>query len=429
MYLFVWLMDSGGYAVEISLDSSNMSQRRSLFSFGRFGRSDRDEQPTDDTSDGSGTGISATPETPQASSSSRARRPRGPTAAAITIRDSSTKKAHGRIVFQRMPNGALMEPVGLAKACTKAFKRVDNPGGYTWRLTPPAVKDSYYAELQKEFAWSPEDELLVMAMWEQKASKRYSDMMSDYKRKLKASTDKGREMDRPLWMSAEFWTGLQAYWSQEAVQAVSQRARANRMSEPDGPGTGISRHVGGSQSTRILQQSLSLETGLPPAAQNYSTFLRLHMREDGTFLSPRDERLDAEIHRIAVETGREDRLPEIYLEVVRPDRSRLYGTGSAGRSQVSRGSSQSIGTSMMSQQLYETRISPLEERLQAEQAAREAEREASRAEREALEQRMAQFEEFMRRSGLGMAIYPWATDIRENPNLLGWVWIPFDIHG
>ncbi|XP_057803273.1 uncharacterized protein LOC131018576 [Salvia miltiorrhiza] len=219
-------------------------------------------------------------------------------------------------------------------------------------------------------------------MWEQKASKRYSDMMSDYKRNLKASTDEGREIDRPLWMSAEFWTELQAYWSQEAVQAVSQRARAIRMSEPDGPGTGINRH--------------SLEIRLPPAAQNYSTFLRLRMREDGTFLSPRDERLDVEIRRIAVETGREDRLPEIYLEVVRPDRSRLYGTGSAGRSQVSRGSSQSTDTSMMSQQLYETRISTLEERLQAEQAAREAEREASRAEREALEQRMAQFEEFMR---------------------------------
>ncbi|XP_057803034.1 uncharacterized protein LOC131018327 [Salvia miltiorrhiza] len=136
-------------------------------------------------------------------------------------------------------------------------------------------------------------------MWEQKASKRYSDMMSDYKRKLRASTDEGREMDRPLWMSAELWTGLQAYWSQEAVQAVSQRARANRMSEPDGPGTGISRHVGGSQSTRILQQSLSLETGLPSAAQNYSTFLRLHMREDGIFL----RRFVALLLRLGERTG------------------------------------------------------------------------------------------------------------------------------
>ncbi|XP_057809693.1 uncharacterized protein LOC131024204 [Salvia miltiorrhiza] len=160
------------------------------------------------------------------------------------------------------------------------------------------------------------------------------------------------------------------------------------MSEPDGPGTGISRHVGGSRSTRVLQQSLSLDTGLPLTAQNYSTFLRLHMREDGSFLSQRDADIDAEIRRIAVETGREDRLPEIYLEVVRPDRSRLYGTGSAGRSQVSRGSSQSTDTSMMSQQMYETRISTLEERLLAEQA-----------EREALQQRMAEIEAFMRRSG------------------------------
>ncbi|XP_057770792.1 uncharacterized protein LOC130990587 [Salvia miltiorrhiza] len=118
--------------------------------------------------------------------------------------------------------------------------------GNTWRLTPPTVKESYFQELKKEFTWSPEDEPEVRAMWEHKASKRYSDMMSDYKRKLRASIDAGREMDRPLWMSAEFWTGLQAYWDQEPIQAVSQRARANRMFEPDGPGTGISRHVGGS---------------------------------------------------------------------------------------------------------------------------------------------------------------------------------------
>ncbi|XP_057804314.1 uncharacterized protein LOC131019745 [Salvia miltiorrhiza] len=105
-----------------------------------------------------------------------------------------------------------MEPVGLARACTLSFKRIDNPGGYTWRLTSPTVKESYFQELKKEFAWSPEDEPEVMTMWEHKASKRYNDIMSNYKRKLRASIDAGREMERSLWMSVEFWTGLQAYW-------------------------------------------------------------------------------------------------------------------------------------------------------------------------------------------------------------------------
>ncbi|XP_057809275.1 uncharacterized protein LOC131023729 [Salvia miltiorrhiza] len=126
------------------------------------------------------------------------------------------------------------------------------------------------------------------------------------------------------------------------------------------------------------------------------------MYADGTFVSEKDANLDAEIHRVAAETGREDRLDEVYLELVRPGRSRLYGTGSAGVSQFSRGSTNSTCSSQMSQRMYETRISTLEERLQKaeeDRAAQEAAREAEQAAREALEQRMSQFEEILRRSG------------------------------
>ncbi|XP_057797957.1 uncharacterized protein LOC131014050 [Salvia miltiorrhiza] len=116
-----------------------------------------------------------------------------------------------------------------------------------------------------------------------------------------------------------------AYWARDDVQTVSRRARANRMSETDGSGTRISRHVGGSQSTRILQQSLSLESGLPPTAQNNSTLPS----------PPHTLGWKTKIYRIAATQGRENQLNEIYLELVHPSRSRLYGTGSVGVSQVS----------------------------------------------------------------------------------------------
>ncbi|XP_057809068.1 uncharacterized protein LOC131023539 [Salvia miltiorrhiza] len=171
------------------------------------------------------------------------------------------------------------------------------------------------------------------------------------------------------------------------------------MSEPDGEGTGISRHVGGSQSTRILQQYMSLEPDFPQDSPNYATFLRLHMYPDGSYTSPRDARIDAEVHQVAAATGRQNRLDEVYLEVVHPDRSRIYGVGSAGQSQASRGSIRSTGTSAMSQQLYETRISTLEERLAAEQAQRQQMEErmaAEQAARQEMQDRMAQLEAFMR---------------------------------
>ncbi|XP_057803381.1 uncharacterized protein LOC131018684 [Salvia miltiorrhiza] len=224
----------------------------------------------------------------------------------------------------------LIEPLGISTNCTNSFRRIQNPGGYTWKLTPPTVKDLYFEEFKKEFTWDPEDEADVKKMWLKNARKRYSDNMSEHKRQLKEKTEAGERMKTPLGMSDAFWTGLKAYWDQDEMKAISRRARENRYSEPDGVGIGISRHVGGSQSSRILQQSLISDGGVQQDAANYSTFLHLHMRRDGSFVLDRDAKLDAEIHRVAAETGRDDRLDEVYLELVHPGRSRLYGTGSAG---------------------------------------------------------------------------------------------------
>ncbi|XP_057797767.1 uncharacterized protein LOC131013658 [Salvia miltiorrhiza] len=342
-----------------------MSHRRGLLGFGS--RSSGPEQERQSSS-GSGPYISATPEssTPQTVAAS----------------------------------GNLIEPLGISTNCTNSFKRIPNPGGYTWKLTPPTVQDLYFEEFKKEFTWNPDDEADVKKIWLKNVRKRYSDNMSEYKRQLKEKTEAGEMMETPLGMSDTFWTGLNAYWDQDEVKAVSRRARENRYSEPDGVGTRISRHVGGSQSSRILQQSLLLDGEVPPTTSIYNTFLRLHMLADGTFVSKKDAKLD--IHRVAAETGREDRLDEVYLELVRPGRSRLYGTGSAGVSQFSRGSTSSTGSSQMSQRMYETRISTLEERLQRaeeDRAAQEAAREAERAARDALEQRISQFEEILKRSG------------------------------
>ena len=95
-------------------------------------------------------------------------------------------------------------------------------------------------------------------------------------------------------------------------------------------------------------------------------------------------------------------MDEVYLEVVHPDRSRLYGTGSAGRSQASRGSTSSTGTSRSTQRMYETELSEVRGQLAEEQAAREAlaqEIAEEQARRASLEERFAMFEQFMRQQG------------------------------
>ncbi|XP_057803490.1 uncharacterized protein LOC131018797 [Salvia miltiorrhiza] len=361
--------DSCVYTYLNQFEIGTMSHRRGLLGFGS--RSSGPEQERQSSS-GSGPYISAIPEsgsTPQTAAASGSRRPKGRSVASIR---ADCARRDGRILFQRNTDGQLIEPPRISTNCTNSFKRIPNPGGYTWKLTPPTVQDLYFEEFKKEFAWNPDDEADVKKMWLKNARKRYSDNMSEYKRQLKEKTEAGEMMETPLGMSDTFWTGLKAYWGLDEVKAVSRRTRENRYSEPDGVGTGINRHVGGFQSSRILQQSLLLDGEVPPTASNYSTFLRLHMHTDGTFVSENDANLDAEIHRVAAETGREDRLDEVYLELVRPSRSRLYGTGSAGVSQFSRGSTSSTGSSEMSQRMYETRISTLEERLQRAEEDRAA---------------------------------------------------------
>ncbi len=49
------------------------------------------------------------------------------------------------------------------------------------------------------------------------------------------------------------WMGWLAYWSRDDVVAKSQSARRNRLSEPQGPGTGPIKHRGGAKS--VMQRA------------------------------------------------------------------------------------------------------------------------------------------------------------------------------
>nr|GMD09614.1 ABC transporter B family member 11 [Ipomoea batatas] len=54
---------------------------------------------------------------------------------------------------------------------------------------------------------------------------------------------------RPACVAEETWAIWEAYWDRPDVKAKSEQHRKNRMSEVEGPGTGCSRHTGGSRST------------------------------------------------------------------------------------------------------------------------------------------------------------------------------------
>ncbi|KAL6565210.1 hypothetical protein OROMI_016660 [Orobanche minor] len=64
------------------------------------------------------------------------------------------------------------------------------------------------------------------------------------------------DLGRPDYCSEEMWMDLCDYWDSPEAQRRSEAARMNRISEPDGPGSGISKHQGGSKSVEILTQEM-----------------------------------------------------------------------------------------------------------------------------------------------------------------------------
>lgn len=85
------------------------------------------------------------------------------------------------------------------------------------------------------------------AMWQKRASKRFS----DWNNGLKKRKAKGK----PDGMTEERWTALCAYWDSPEAREKSEKASRNRLSESE-PGCGISKHKGGSRSSNQYGQKI-----------------------------------------------------------------------------------------------------------------------------------------------------------------------------
>ncbi|KAL6586159.1 hypothetical protein OROMI_002803 [Orobanche minor] len=136
----------------------------------------------------------------------------------------------------------------------------------------------------------------------------------------------------------------------------------SRMSEPDGPGSGISKHRGGSKSVEILAQE---------------------MRE---FQLKSAGKINAQVMEIAAERGPDADLSEIYLDVMGrhlDNKKRMFGTGTLGLSLLSDGSSGSnADTTHLHSQQCDERYSQIQRELDLERERRQRLQEEMQAERE-----------------------------------------------
>ncbi|KAK9102906.1 hypothetical protein Sjap_020160 [Stephania japonica] len=133
---------------------------------------------------------------------------------------------------------------------TKVFKRWMIPEGYCWKSVSPHHKDKYWRHWKVFFRWDdtiPED--LIRAAYDRLAGIRYTALMHKLKKKRV----------QPVYVIDEAWRRYLEYWESEDFLARSSQATANRNTEVEGPGTGPSKHSGGSVSFVTTQERLAPE--------------------------------------------------------------------------------------------------------------------------------------------------------------------------
>ncbi|XP_050222361.1 uncharacterized protein LOC126672456 [Mercurialis annua] len=187
---------------------------------------------------------------------------------------------------------------------------------------------------QKKFFWEDEfEERVIRSTFEKHAANRYSDRLSTYK----------TSRERDVSITDDVWQAWERVWDSDETKKKSAQARANRMSEPAGAGTGPVRHTGGSMSALKHKAVLARELGREP------THAEVHKRMHTLKADP--TRFVDERARIAAERFEQEMLAatqtaegstastpvdpdEVYLAVEGVRKRRIYGLGSVGSEYV-----------------------------------------------------------------------------------------------
>ena len=89
---------------------------------------------------------------------------------------------------------------------------------------------------QKHFVWDELVSAVIKVAWQRKAAERYRAFMCNLR--------KGKE--KTVHVSDATWQIWKDAWNSSEFKAKGEKFAANRLSETEGPGCGISRHTRGS---------------------------------------------------------------------------------------------------------------------------------------------------------------------------------------
>ncbi|KAK9080999.1 hypothetical protein Syun_030679 [Stephania yunnanensis] len=135
----------------------------------------------------------------------------------------------------------------------------------------------------------------------------------------------------------EAWRRYLQMRESEDFRARSRQATENRNTEVEGPGTGPSKHGGGSVSFATTQERLADSSETPPSVNDLYLHLHTVNHDRTTFIDTRSERFydrlqsrRQELTQATPEQSVDDEA--VYLNVAgESSKGRVYGLGSVGR--------------------------------------------------------------------------------------------------
>ncbi|XP_073137087.1 uncharacterized protein [Henckelia pumila] len=177
---------------------------------------------------------------------------------------------------------------------TDKFAKKQCMGGYTWRFVDTAMKAYYWGEFVKTYRWRPDHDAHIKDMWKSLVANQYRKTLCNWQTKL----------NPPLGVNLQVWNNWKEIWRSSEWQNKSDKAKKNRNTEPEGPGTGVVKHIEGSHC--FIEHSIKMREELGRDASAYELFKTLHQKKDGTWVDARSKAVDDEMNARFLEASQHD---------------------------------------------------------------------------------------------------------------------------
>ncbi|XP_073156235.1 uncharacterized protein [Henckelia pumila] len=160
--------------------------------------------------------------------------------------------------------------------------------GYSWKFVTEDQRQWYWDEFVR-YRWVLAIDLDIKRVW-------YINTKELYRQTIHRWRSQGKH---PETITEETWSKWTAVWASQDWLDTAKIYKANKHSEPAGPGTGQTKHTGGSKSYAMHVVDMRKKNKHEPNA--WEVFLQMHRTSDGKFVDERSKNLNEKMEAYMLE--------------------------------------------------------------------------------------------------------------------------------